>query len=106
MPVVHSFLASFLVILRSFLVQNGNLKSMNEITNWCRRAAMTCVWVLIICVSFVNTGFGQEEDPDLVFEVDGVPVYLSEFTYIYNKTNGKQADYSRKSLGRVLWIST
>ncbi len=62
---------------------------------------VTSIWVLILCVSFVNTGFGQEEDP-ILFEVDGVPVYLSEFTYIYNKTNGKQADYSRKSLDEYL----
>ncbi len=98
---VHPFLASFLVILRSFLVQNGNLKSMNEITNWWRRVMVSYVWVLIISVSFVNTGLGQNEDP-ILFEVDGVPVFLSEFTYIYNKTNGKQADYSRKSLDEYL----
>ncbi len=62
---------------------------------------MNFVWILIISMSFVNTGFGQQEDP-VLFEVDGVPVYLSEFTYIYNKTNGKQADYSRKSLDEYL----
>lgn len=101
MLIVHPFLASFLVILRSFLVQKGNLKSMNEITNWWRGTVVSCIWVLLVSISVVNTGFGQKEDP-ILFEVDGVPVYLSEFTYIYNKTNGKQADYSRKSLDEYL----
>jgi len=49
----------------------------------------------------MGTLFGQTEDP-VLFEVDGVPVYVSEFTYIYNKTNGQQADYSRKSLDEYL----
>jgi peptidyl-prolyl cis-trans isomerase SurA len=44
---------------------------------------------------------GQKEDP-VLFTVDNAPVHLSEFTYIYAKTNGKNADFSRKSLDEYL----
>lgn len=39
----------------------------------------------------------QQKDP-VLFSVNGVPVNKSEFSYIYAKTNGKNADFSRKSL--------
>lgn len=97
----HPFFASFLVILRSFLHLKGNLKSMNEIANWCRQAVVKVLWVMIVGLSSMGTLSAQTENP-ILFEVDGVPVYVSEFTYIYNKTNGQKADYSRKSLDEYL----
>jgi peptidyl-prolyl cis-trans isomerase SurA len=47
----------------------------------------------------------QEQDP-VLFTVDKTPVYRSEFVYIYEKTNGQQADYSRKSLEEYLDLYT
>ena len=38
----------------------------------------------------------------VLFSVDDTPVYVSEFDYIYAKTNGDSADYSRESLGEYL----
>ncbi|MCP3930464.1 MAG: peptidyl-prolyl cis-trans isomerase [Bacteroidetes bacterium] len=60
-----------------------------------------------ICSLFVLFFFAfsfahsQKEDP-VLFSVAGKPVHLSEFEYIYTKTNGKQADFSRKSLDEYL----
>lgn len=44
----------------------------------------------------VFSAFAQT-DPTL-FSVNGVPVGVSEFKYIYSKTNGEKADFSRSSL--------
>ncbi len=44
---------------------------------------------------------GQTADP-VLFTVNGNPIHLSEFEYIYNKNNGKDADYSTKSLQEYL----
>ncbi len=41
------------------------------------------------------------EDP-VLFTVNGHPVRVSEFVYIYEKSNGDKADYSRKSLDEYL----
>ncbi len=43
----------------------------------------------------------QEQDP-VLFSVAGDPVHRSEFVYIYEKTNGQNADYSRSSLEEYL----
>ena len=59
---------------------------------------------LILCllgVVFSAQVFGQKEDP-VLFSVAGAPVHASEFEYIYNKTNGKNADYTRESLQEYL----
>lgn len=53
---------------------------------------------LVLAVSV--TLFGQK-DP-VLFSVNGLPVHQSEFQYIYEKTNGDQADYSRASLDEYL----
>ncbi len=44
--------------------------------------------------------FGQQ-DP-VLFTVNEKPVYLSEFNYIYSKTNGIKANYSQESLDEYL----
>ena len=44
--------------------------------------------------------YGQS-DP-ILFSVNNKPVHLSEFNYIYSKTNGDKADYSRASLEEYL----
>ncbi len=43
----------------------------------------------------------QSQDP-VLFTVDNVPVPLSEFRYIYGKTNGDKGDFSRASLEEYL----
>lgn len=43
-----------------------------------------------------------QEDNRVLFEVEGEPVTVSEFEYIYTKTNGKQATFSRPSLEEYL----
>lgn len=47
----------------------------------------------------------QEKDP-VLFTVDGTPVHVSEFKYIYSKTNGKNADFSRATLQEYLDLYT
>ena len=42
-----------------------------------------------------------QEDP-VLFTVNDNPVHVSEFKYIYEKSNGKEADYSRASLEKYL----
>jgi len=44
---------------------------------------------------------GQTSDP-VLFTVDDNPVTVSEFNYIYNKNNGKNADYSKASIEEYL----
>ena len=45
----------------------------------------------------------QQKDP-VLFTVHQTPVHVSEFSYIYAKTNGKDADFSRKSLEDYLYL--
>lgn len=45
--------------------------------------------------------WSQTDDP-ILFSVDGTPVHVSEFNYIYSKTNGQNATYSRQSVEEYL----
>ena len=56
---------------------------------------------LIVFLVPLHILFSQPEDP-VLFTVDGVPVQVSEFNYIYNKTNGEKADFSRRSVEEYL----
>ena len=47
----------------------------------------------------------QQNDP-VLFTVASTPVHVSEFSYIYKKTNGQQADFSKKSLEEYLELYT
>ena len=62
-----------------------------------------------IATSFFCLAFGAaavaQDDPAL-FTVDGRPVPLSEFKYIYSKTNQDKADFSVKSLRDYLDLYT
>jgi peptidyl-prolyl cis-trans isomerase SurA len=58
-------------------------------------------YTLLILFSFIIIAYSQTEDPTL-FSVNGNPVKVSEFLYIYGKNNGKEADYSKKSLEEYL----
>ncbi|HMO40426.1 MAG TPA: peptidylprolyl isomerase [Saprospiraceae bacterium] len=55
---------------------------------------LVAVWPLLLSAQ-------QQQDP-VLFTVGDTPVHLSEFTYIYSKTNGQNADFSQKSLEEYL----
>ena len=59
------------------------------------------VLILVICCQLPATS--QEK---VLFEVEGVPVALDEFLYIYDKTNRNEADYSRASVEEYLDLYT
>ncbi|MBL7818770.1 MAG: peptidylprolyl isomerase [Saprospiraceae bacterium] len=61
---------------------------------------------VVAFLAFVATqSFGQQNDP-VLFTVDGKPVQVSEFNYIYTKTNGTKADYSKASVMEYLDLYT
>ena len=69
-----------------------------------RMAMMMKMKNLLFTLSLVIAAFymhAQESD-EVLFTVEDNPIYTSEFEYIYNKTNGKNADYSEKSLREYL----
>lgn len=43
-----------------------------------------------------------QQDEEVLFSVDGLPVTAGEFRYIYGKTNGPGADFSRESVMEYL----
>lgn len=51
-------------------------------------------------------GLAQTSEDPILFEVEGTPVHLSEFEYIYNKNNGTKADYTKASLEEYLDLYT
>ena len=53
---------------------------------------------------WATQSFGQT-DP-VLFTVDGKPVNVSEFNYIYSKTNGAKADFSKESVMEYLDLYT
>lgn len=57
--------------------------------------------ILVLALCLTGSIFAQDKN-DLLFSVAGNPVTVGEFDYIYSKTNGKNADYSRKSLEEYL----
>ncbi|MEM9836781.1 MAG: peptidylprolyl isomerase [Bacteroidota bacterium] len=57
--------------------------------------------VLSLLLSFV-IGAQAQADDEVLFSVAGREVTVGEFKYIYDKTNGDAADYSRKSLQEYL----
>lgn len=63
------------------------------------------VLILICTILSVQSLFAQKDDP-ILFTVDNVPVHLSEFKYIYSKTNGQKADFSKTSLQEYLDLYT
>ncbi|MCH2023052.1 MAG: peptidylprolyl isomerase [Saprospiraceae bacterium] len=61
----------------------------------------------LICVVFVffallfSNNIEAQDDP-VLFKVNNKEVNVSEFQYIYDKTNGEKADYSEKSIKEYL----
>lgn len=58
-------------------------------------------WMILVAVGWAGQVTAQADDP-VLFTVEDQPVHVSEFTYIYSKTNGTEADYSRESLEEYL----
>ncbi|HQU58282.1 MAG: peptidylprolyl isomerase [Phaeodactylibacter sp.] len=56
---------------------------------------------LLVLAILPVASWAQQDDP-VLFTVEKTPVQKSEFVYIYSKTNGKDADFSRKSLEEYL----
>ncbi len=62
------------------------------------------LFTLVAVACLTAQSFGQP-DPTL-FTVNGKPVTLSEFNYIYSKTNGAKADFSEASITEYLDLYT
>ena len=64
---------------------------------------MKAIFQLLILVVFVTpVGLAAQDADDVLFTVAGEPVTVGEFRYIYGKTNGEQADYSKESVTEYL----
>ena len=59
------------------------------------------VLTLLLSLFITQTILAQKSDP-VLFTVDHTQVPLSELKYIYDKTNGQKADYSKASLEEYL----
>lgn len=66
---------------------------------------MTRSFIIGLLILFTQTVIAQLDDP-VLFTVAENPVRLSEFQYIYDKTNGDKADYSKASLQEYLDLYT
>lgn len=58
--------------------------------------------IALFALVFGLSGFAFGQKDPVLFSVNKKPVHLSEFNYIYSKTNGDKADYSRASLEEYL----
>ncbi len=61
----------------------------------------TIFFFLITFTAYSTLLFGQTDDP-VLFTVEGNPIHVSEFEYIYSKTNGEKANFSKESLKEYL----
>lgn len=58
--------------------------------------------LITIALLFGFQNLSAQADDPVLFSVEDDPVLLSEFNYIYTKTNGDKADFSKKSLEEYL----
>lgn len=79
-----------------------NYSARNHI-NMMKKIIITAL--LFIGFASLNIAQNQQNDP-ILFTVGDVPITVSEFKYIYNKSNGAKADYSKKSLEEYLDLYT
>ncbi len=56
---------------------------------------------LLLTLFIFGQGIAQSTDP-VLFTVADKPIHLSEFNYIYTKTNGKKANFTESSLQEYL----
>lgn len=65
--------------------------------------------LLALCLAFnLTLSANAQTNPNdpVIFTVENVPVTVAEFKYIYQKTNGAKADFSRNSLEEYLDLYT
>ncbi len=60
------------------------------------------IFSVIIAFAFLVSVPLQAQNDPVLFKVNDKEVNVSEFKYIYNKTNGEKADYSEKSVREYL----
>ncbi len=58
--------------------------------------------IALLVIVIVLPAFVYSQGDPVLFRVNEKPVHLSEFNYIYSKTNGDKADYSQESLDEYL----
>ncbi len=61
--------------------------------------------IIFLCSFTILSQLSAQDDP-VLFTVEDTPVHVSEFKYIYTKTNGEKADFSKKSLEEYLDLYT
>ena len=62
--------------------------------------------VLLFGLFFVAFSLNAQDVDPVLFTVEGTPIHVSEFKYIYTKTNRENADFSRASLEEYLELYT
>ncbi|WP_198661665.1 peptidylprolyl isomerase [Lewinella sp. IMCC34183] len=63
---------------------------------------MTKLILGLACALSLSFPLVAQQDDDVLFTVDGAPVTVGEFRYIYSKTNSGEADFSRASVMEYL----
>lgn len=76
--------------------------SFNRPIPYIARPSYTAMYSMVILWFLVAQVFAQSPDSKVLFDINGVPVYQSEFQYIYEKNNRDKADYSRSSVEEYL----
>jgi peptidyl-prolyl cis-trans isomerase SurA len=66
---------------------------------------MKKLFLILILNYLASVGYGQNAN-DVIISIDNKPITAEEFKYIYEKNNGKDADYSEKSLKEYLKLYT
>ncbi len=59
-------------------------------------------YLIYIIFFFTAPQLMAQSDDDVLFTVEGTPVHVGEFKYIYEKTNQGDADYSKESLDEYM----
>ena len=63
-----------------------------------KRIFLILPFIILTSLSLI----AQDKNDPVLFTVENTPVHQSEFNYIYTKTNGDNADFSKKSLDEYL----
>jgi peptidyl-prolyl cis-trans isomerase SurA len=91
----------FVNFANSFQTGSSNERKTNN-NMMCRLILLSALlWSTILFPSF-----GQGASDPILFTVNKKPIHVSEFVYIYTKTNGAKADFSKRSLEEYLRLYT
>ena len=64
------------------------------------------IFSLVLFTLGLTTLTIAQQDSDVLFTVDQTPVTVGEFKYIYSKSKGKEADFSKASVEEYLDLYT